>query len=131
MRLAACQAFESLATARLSMIRRANNLPSLKNAKEGLEKTPAEITKDITLLDPFIARELPQVETLLKDPDIMIRRAAAEILEKAAEIKARFRLSLADAWIAASALLLDAVLVHKDPEFERVDDLRQELLPYK
>lgn len=53
------------------------------------------------------------------------------LLERAAEIKARFPLSLADAWIAAAALELDAVLVHKDPEFERVDGLRQEVLPYK
>ena len=52
-------------------------------------------------------------------------------LQRAAEVKARFPLSLADAWIAATALELDAVLVHKDPEFERVDGLKQELLPYK
>lgn len=53
------------------------------------------------------------------------------LLEKAAEIKAKFPLSLADAWIAAAALELDAVLVHKDPEFEKVSELRQDLLPYK
>lgn len=56
---------------------------------------------------------------------------SAELLERAAEIKARFPLSLADAWIAASALQLNAVLVHKDPEFERVAELNHELLPYK
>jgi len=56
---------------------------------------------------------------------------SAELLELAAEIKACFPLSLADAWITASALLLDAVLVHKDPEFERITKLNQELLPYK
>lgn len=53
------------------------------------------------------------------------------LLERAAEIKARFPLSLADAWIAATALELDAVLVHKDPEFERIPGLQQERLPYK
>ena len=53
------------------------------------------------------------------------------LLERAAEAKARFPVSLADAWIAATALELDAVLVHKDPEFERIDGLRQEVLPYK
>jgi predicted nucleic acid-binding protein len=53
------------------------------------------------------------------------------LLERAAAIKACFPLSLADAWIAAAAYLLDAVLVHKDPEFERVTDLKQECLPYK
>lgn len=43
-----------------------------------------------------------------------------ELLEKAAELKATCRVSLADAWIAASALLHGAALVHKDPEFETV-----------
>ena len=56
---------------------------------------------------------------------------SAPLLERAAQIKAMFPLSLADAWIAASALELDAVLVHKDPEFESLPDLRQERLPYK
>ncbi|MBI2354313.1 MAG: PIN domain-containing protein [Deltaproteobacteria bacterium] len=51
------------------------------------------------------------------------------LLERAAEIKARFPLSLADAWIAAAALELDAILVHKDPEFEKVSGLKQECLP--
>lgn len=53
------------------------------------------------------------------------------LLERAAEIKARFPLSIADAWIAAAALELDAVLIHKDPEFEKVSGLQQECLPYK
>lgn len=53
------------------------------------------------------------------------------LLERAAEIKAKFPLSLADSWIAAATLELDAVLVHKDPEFEKVTGLQQELLPYK
>jgi predicted nucleic acid-binding protein len=51
------------------------------------------------------------------------------ILERAARIKARGGLSVADAWIAATALQHQAVLVHKDPEFERVADVRQERLP--
>jgi predicted nucleic acid-binding protein len=54
-----------------------------------------------------------------------------ELLERAAAVKACFPLSLADAWIAAAALQLDAVLVHKDPEFEKVTGLKLESLPYK
>jgi predicted nucleic acid-binding protein len=54
-----------------------------------------------------------------------------ELLERAAAIKACFPLSLADAWIAAAALQLEAILVHKDPEFEKVVDLQQEILPYR
>lgn len=53
-----------------------------------------------------------------------------ELLVKAAELKARFPLSLGDAWIAAAALLSHATLVHKDPEFAPLP-LAQESLPLK
>jgi predicted nucleic acid-binding protein len=53
-----------------------------------------------------------------------------ELLEAAARIKANHNLSLADAWIAASALLNNAVLVHKDPEFVSLD-IEQLALPFK
>lgn len=53
------------------------------------------------------------------------------LLETAARIKATHALSLGDAWIAAAALEVDAILVHKDPEFESLCDLLQERLPYK
>ena len=54
-----------------------------------------------------------------------------ELLEQAAEIKANYRVSLADAWIAACASIQDAMLVHKDPEFNELDSIRQMPLPYK
>jgi predicted nucleic acid-binding protein len=46
----------------------------------------------------------------------------------AARLKARGGLSLADAWIASLALMYDAELLHKDPEFERVEGLRSKRL---
>ncbi len=46
----------------------------------------------------------------------------------AARLKARGGLSLADAWIASLALIYDAELLHKDPEFERVEGLRSKRL---
>jgi predicted nucleic acid-binding protein len=50
----------------------------------------------------------------------------------AARIKARFRLSFADALIAAFATRNQAILLHKDPEFEPLkSQVRQEPLPYK
>jgi predicted nucleic acid-binding protein len=55
---------------------------------------------------------------------------STELLEKAAELKATCRVSQADAWIAASALLHGAALVHKDHEFETVK-CHQLPLPYK
>jgi predicted nucleic acid-binding protein len=50
---------------------------------------------------------------------------------RAAWVKSRASLSVADAWNAALALILDAELVHKDPEFDRVPDLKHRRLPYK
>jgi len=50
----------------------------------------------------------------------------------AAELKAQYRISVADAWIAALAKERNATLVHKDPEFEQLEGVIQALkLPYK
>ena len=68
-------------------------------------------------------------EQCLSLPLIVVHEDAA-LLEKAAEIKATHRLSVADAWIDASAILLRATLVHKDPEFEPLE-IPQHRLPYK
>ena len=54
--------------------------------------------------------------------------ASEPLLEQAASIKARFSLSLADAWIAAAALQVGATLLHKDLEFRAIADCPQELL---
>lgn len=50
----------------------------------------------------------------------------------AGELKALYKVSFADAWIAATAMMLDAVLVHKDPEFDVLDNnIKMLKLPYK
>jgi len=54
--------------------------------------------------------------------------ASGPLLEAAAEIKALYALSVADAWIAAAALENTATLVHKDPEFRALTSLAQEWL---
>ena len=69
----------------------------------------------------------PRVDQIIRT----LRASGAPIIESnpawgaaAARLKARGRLSLADAWIASLALLHDAELMHSDPEFERVEGLR-------
>ena len=50
----------------------------------------------------------------------------------AAKLKAEYRVSLADAIIAAFAIRNGAVLIHKDPEFDALTGLLpMEALPYK
>jgi predicted nucleic acid-binding protein len=50
------------------------------------------------------------------------------ILEIAARIKARGKLSVADCWVGATAIAYGATLVHKDPEFEPLKEIPQEAL---
>ena len=50
------------------------------------------------------------------------------LLLEASRIKATHPLSVADAWIAAAALLSRATLLHKDPEFEAITELDQSWL---
>jgi predicted nucleic acid-binding protein len=68
----------------------------------------------------------------------MIRHWPVELVESgprwrlhAGRIKAKHRLSLADAWIAALAILNSARLVHRDPEFDAIEGLRSLRLPEK
>lgn len=50
------------------------------------------------------------------------------ILEIAARLKARGRLSVADSWIGATAISRQAVLIHKDPEFTGFPEIAQEAI---
>ena len=50
----------------------------------------------------------------------------------AGRLKANYRISFADAWVAATAIILGAILVHKDPEFEELEgELEMLRLPCK
>lgn len=53
------------------------------------------------------------------------------LLQRAVALKATRQLSLADAWIAAAAQEAGAILVHKDPDFQGVRGLKQEVLPLR
>ena len=46
-----------------------------------------------------------------------------DILVKAGDMKANYKISAIDAWILATALFKDAALVHKDTEFDPIKDL--------
>ena len=62
---------------------------------------------------------------------VEIPRYTEEWRHHAAVVKSQTPLSVADAWIAALAILQHGELVHKDPEFERVPGLEMLKLPYK
>lgn len=58
--------------------------------------------------------------------------SSEELCLSAGALKAGYKMSFADAFIASTALHSDAVLIHKDPEFESLKSiLPMENLPYK
>lgn len=70
---------------------------------------------------------------LLKELGVTLLSEVDEpLLLTAARIKSEHRLSLADCVIAAYAVRSNAILMHKDPEYESLAGLLSlEMLPYK
>ena len=77
------------------------------------EEGEAAAREALRLIDTF------PIEWVSCDPDI---------LETAASFKAKGGLSVADCWIAATAIARKAKLIHKDPEFTRFESLPQQFL---
>ncbi len=101
---------------------RARVLVSLMTTYEILYITAQEHDEEEGLRRVLELRNLPLSEAPL-DTAVAIR---------AADLKARHRLSVADSWIAATAILERATLVHKDPELLALADLvALETLPLK
>jgi uncharacterized protein len=54
------------------------------------------------------------------------------LLLAASELKAQYHISVGDSWILATAIARNAILVHKDPEFDALSDrVTMKKLPYK
>ena len=75
--------------------------------------------------------ETQGVLNLVEAWPVEIEHSTEEWRHEAARVKATGPVSVADAWICSLACLLDAELVHKDPEYDAVPDLRALQLPYK
>jgi len=81
-----------------------------------------------------LLRDLPGEEVLaairlVEAWPVVVMESTPRWRQRAAEVKSHGGLSVADAWIASLALLHDAELVHKDPEFDSVEGLRAYHLP--
>ena len=122
---------------------------TILNREEGLETVVTLLDKakddqDVLYL-PFMAlmeleylllrrvslEETMAILTLVRAWPVHVQESTEEWRHQAAGIKSRTPFSVADAWIASLALLHEAELVHKDPEFELVPDLPMAKLPYK
>jgi len=78
--------------------------------------------------DDEIANE--RIERLMKKPFSIID-IDMTMIEIIGSIKAKYQLSFADSCIVGLAKIKKAKLVHKDPEFEVINEIPQFVLPYK
>lgn len=69
---------------------------------------------------------------LIKSLSCIVEESSENLNLTAARLKAKNRISLADAFIAALCQERKGILVHKDPEFEKLSPtIRKHNLPYK
>ena len=75
------------------------------------------------------AKEIVLMTRLLPVKELNL---SAELILPAGDFKARYGISVTDAWIAATAKVHNLMLIHKDPEFEPLkEELNVTELPYK
>lgn len=107
--------------------------------KQGLKKRVHLFCSFVTLTEVFYIywqrlgkNEAYKILLLLKSLPIEFVYAHENMVLVAGEIKANHSLSLADAYVAALAKEENAILVHKDPEYEPlIKIIKQQVLPYK
>jgi predicted nucleic acid-binding protein len=107
---------------------------------EGIVQAEDALLPSIALLElHYVTRqergqgEADRRYALLKQlPCKILWDADEPTLLTASRFKANYRVSLADAMIAALALRRGAILLHKDPEYEALsEEVELEALPYK
>ena len=117
---------------------------SLIEDEKGKDRIAQILQKEEFIL-PFVAlleihyitqqeQGLPEADrryAILKQSNVLWSYDEPTLLT-AARIKAQNQISIADSMIAAVAIQYQAILVHKDPEYEQLaGQLEMEALPYK
>jgi predicted nucleic acid-binding protein len=121
-------------------------LLTLIENEEGAEKVEAVLREQQTLIPWLCLLELHSISQQERGNaeantryaltkalgSSLLWEADETLLLTAASFKAKYRLSLADTIIAAFAVKHEAILLHKDPEYEVLKtEVTQEPLPYK
>ncbi len=83
------------------------------------------------LIRRLTTREAEETLFLVENWPVEVQESSSDWRHEAARVKATASLSVAEAWIASLAILHQGELVHKDPEFDQVDELKMIRLPYK
>ena len=69
-------------------------------------------------------RETAVLRTSLLEKDFKMVRIDAEIAKSAAELRHKYRISMADSMIAATALWLKAICISDDPHLKTIKEIK-------
>ena len=85
----------------------------------------------ITTREKGASEALKRIE-LINSLAVQVKESDEEFNISAGKLKAQNKISLADSYIAALSLNYNGILVHKDPEFEKLlPSIKEYRLPYK
>ena len=102
----------------------------LRKTREAIKKATERFISAIVLHEIYwltLTQEGKETATLrasLLEKDFKVVKIDAEIAKTSAELRLKYRLSMADSIIAATALMLKATCLSDDPHFKTVDAIK-------
>lgn len=105
---------------------------TLKKTKAAIRKAEARFISAIVIHEFYQltlqreGRETALLRATLLEKDFTVVTVDAEIAKSAAELRHKYKMSMADSIIAATALLLKAICLSDDPHFKAVKEIKTE-----
>jgi predicted nucleic acid-binding protein len=103
---------------------------SLRKTKEAIRKAKERFISAIVLHEVYQltlkqeGRETAVLRTTLLEKDFKVVKVDADIAKNSAELRHKYKISMADSMIAATALLLKATCLSDDPHFKAVNEIK-------
>jgi predicted nucleic acid-binding protein len=102
----------------------------LKKTKEAIRKAEERFISAIVIHEIYQltlkqeGRETAILRTALLEKDFKVVKIDAEIAKSSAELRHKYKMSMADSIIAATALSLNATCLSDDPHFKSVKEIK-------
>ena len=102
----------------------------LRKTKEAIRKAKERFISAIVIHEIYYltlkqeGKETAILRATLLEKDFKVVKVDAEIAKSSAELRHKYRMSVADSIIAATALILKATCLSDDPHFKTVNEIK-------
>lgn len=102
----------------------------LKKTKEAIRKAKERFISSIVIHEIYWltlkqeGHETAQMRATLLEKDFKVVKIDAEIAKSSAELRHKYKMSMAESIIAATTLLLKATCLSDDPHFKSVNEIK-------